>query len=156
MIVTKIALGFQGLYTRSTSLRHTLAAYGKASLQVNIIQIVFGVSLETGMTTGEQFVKRFFKKLTLENLINDEIFLNERVDVIATFGISLNPCTPVRFRRANGREVEITEIGLRHPTTRGTRTIHMFDVTDGGADYRLELDSERLTWHLTREGDRDA
>jgi hypothetical protein len=31
--------------------------------------------------------------------------------------------------------------------------IHVFDVTDGGADYRLEFDSERLTWHLTREAD---
>jgi hypothetical protein len=27
-------------------------------------------------------------------------------------------------------------------------------VTDGTADYRIEFDSERLTWSLTREGDR--
>lgn len=86
--------------------------------------------------------------------MNDEIFLHERVDVVATFGTGLNPCVPVRFRRANGREVAVTEIGLRHPTTRGLRTVHVFDVTDGGADYRLEFDSERLTWHLTMEGDR--
>lgn len=86
--------------------------------------------------------------------MDDETFLNERVQVIATFGGGLNPCRPVRFRRANGREVEITEIGLRHPTKQGKRTLHMFDVTDGGADYRLEFDSEQLTWHLTREGDR--
>ena len=88
--------------------------------------------------------------------MNDETFLNERIEVIATFGDGLNPCRPVRFRRANKREVEITEIGLRHPTTKGRRTIHIFDVTDGGADYRLEFDSEHLTWHLTREGDRHA
>lgn len=86
--------------------------------------------------------------------MNDEQFLNERVDVIAKFGSGLNPCVPIRFRRANGREVEITEIGLRHPTTQGNRMLHMFDVTDGGADYRLELDAERLTWRLTMEGDR--
>jgi hypothetical protein len=48
----------------------------------------------------------------------------------------------------------IEEIGLRHPTTAGRRTIHMFDVTDGGTDYRLEFDSEHLTWRLTMEGDR--
>ncbi|USN96722.1 MAG: hypothetical protein H6797_00785 [Candidatus Nomurabacteria bacterium] len=48
----------------------------------------------------------------------------------------------------------ITEIGLRHPGMKGRRTVHIFDVTDGQADYRLELDSERLTWMLTREGDR--
>ena len=86
--------------------------------------------------------------------MNDELFLNERVEVIAIFGDGLNPCKPVRFKRANGREVDITEIGLRHPTTAGRRMIHMFDVTDGGADYRLEFDSERLTWLLTLEADR--
>ena len=86
--------------------------------------------------------------------MNDELFLNERVQVVAVFGNGLHPCRPVKFRRANGREIEITEIGLRHPTTQGKRTVHMFDVTDGGADYRLEFDSERLTWRLTMEGDR--
>lgn len=85
--------------------------------------------------------------------MNDEIFLNERVEVVATFGTGLNPCNPVKFRRANGRVVEITEIGLRHPTVQGTRMVHMFDVTDGGADYRLEFDAERLTWRLLMEAD---
>lgn len=86
--------------------------------------------------------------------MNDELFLNERVDVLAKYGTGLNPCVPLKFRRANGREVVITEIGLRHPTEQGRRTLHIFDVTDDEADYRLEFDTERLTWHLTREGDR--
>ncbi|RYX79240.1 hypothetical protein EON76_00770 [bacterium] len=86
--------------------------------------------------------------------MNDETFLNERIDVVATFGTGLNPCVPIRFRRANGRIIEVKEIGLRHPTEKGRRTVHVFDVTDGEADYRIELDSERLVWHLTREGDR--
>ena len=86
--------------------------------------------------------------------MNDELFLNERIEVLATFGGGLNPCNPRKFKRANGRGIEIEEIGLRHPTEQGKRTIHIFDVTDGQADYRIELDSERLTWHLTREGDR--
>jgi hypothetical protein len=85
--------------------------------------------------------------------MNDELLLNERVMVVAVFGEGLNPCRPVRFRRASGREIDITEIGLRHPTQQGRRTMHVFDVTDGGADYRLEFDSERLTWVLTREAD---
>lgn len=85
--------------------------------------------------------------------MNDETFLNERIDVLASFGEGLNPCNPIRFRRASGREVTVTEIGLRHPSNAGMRTVHIFDVTDGGVDYRLELDSERLTWHLTREAD---
>lgn len=86
--------------------------------------------------------------------MNDELFLKERVDVLAKFGAGLNPCVPFKFRRKNGRVIDITEIGLRHPSIDGKKTIHIFDVTDGQADYRLELDSERLTWWLTREGDR--
>lgn len=85
--------------------------------------------------------------------MNDETFLNERIEVKAIFGEGLNPCRPVSFRRSNGREIVITEIGLRHPKNSGLKTMHIFDVTDDGADYRLEFDSERLTWHLTREAD---
>lgn len=107
--------------------------------------------------TGEQFNNRFSKTIIFQRIfviVNDEVFLNERIEVAATFGGGLNPCYPHKFKRANGRIVEVSEIGLRHPTTKGRRTIHVFDVTDGAADYRLEFDSERLTWRLTREGDR--
>lgn len=86
--------------------------------------------------------------------MNDEVFLNEAVDVVALFRPGRTMCEPIKFRRASGREVVITEIGLRHPTRQGTRTIHVFDVTDGGADYRLEFDSQRLSWRLTIEADR--
>lgn len=85
--------------------------------------------------------------------MNDETFLNERVDVVAVFAGGHEPCRPLRFRRRSGREVTITEIGLRHPAYAGRRAMHVFDVTDGGADYRLELDAERLTWRLVWEGD---
>lgn len=87
--------------------------------------------------------------------MNDEVFLNERVEVVATFSASgRDICFPRKFRRPNGRVYDVTEIGLRHPTTQGRRAVHVFDVTDGQADFRLEFDTERLTWHLTREGDR--
>ena len=85
--------------------------------------------------------------------MNDETFLNEAVQVVAVFKGGHHPCTPVRFKRANGREVTVTELGLRHPLPRGTKTIHAFDVTDGGTDYRLEFDGEQLTWRLTMEAD---
>jgi hypothetical protein len=85
--------------------------------------------------------------------MNGETFLNERIEVVCVFGSGLNPCRPIRFRRASGREIEITEIGLRHPNVQGKRTIHIFDVTNGEADYRIELDSEQLTWRLTMEAD---
>ncbi len=85
--------------------------------------------------------------------MNDETFLNERVEVIAIFTGGHHPCKPIRFKRPSGREIEVTELGLRHPVHTGLKTMHIFDVTDGGADYRLEFDSERLTWHLTMEAD---
>lgn len=86
--------------------------------------------------------------------MNDEIFLNERVEVVATFSTGLHPCQPVKFRRSSGREVVVSEIGLVFPAgSRGSQTVYVFDVTDGGADYRLEFDAQRLTWHLTREAD---
>lgn len=88
--------------------------------------------------------------------MNDETFLNEPVEVIAVFATGHQPCRPIRFRRPSGREVEVKELGLRHPVNSGLKTTHMFDVTDGGTDYRLEFDSERLTWRLTMEADHYA
>jgi hypothetical protein len=85
--------------------------------------------------------------------MNSETFLNERVQVVATFSTGYHPCHPVKFKRASGREVTVTELGLRHPGGNGQRMLHIFDVTDGGTDYRLEFDAERLTWHLTMEAD---
>lgn len=85
--------------------------------------------------------------------MNDEIFLNEKIKVLTTFGEGLNPCVPLRFKRLNGREFNVTEIGLRHPSMQGKRMVHIFDVTDGSTDYRLEFDAERLAWHLTRESE---
>lgn len=86
-------------------------------------------------------------------MMGDETFLNERVQVVAVFNTGNQPARPVRFKRANGREVQVSELGLRHPETVNGRLRHIFDVTDGGADYRLEFDAERLNWYLTMEAD---
>lgn len=86
--------------------------------------------------------------------MNTEIELNEQVDVVALFRPGRTMCEPIKFRRKSGREIVITEIGLRHPKPLGARLVHIFDVTDGGADYRLEFDAQHLTWRLTREADR--
>jgi len=77
------------------------------------------------------------------------ILINERVAVVAIFkkfdGISI--CEP-RKMRYKGLDIEFSELGLRHPTTAGKRNIHVFDMSDGANDYRLEFDSEALTWTL--------
>lgn len=76
--------------------------------------------------------------------------INERVDVVALYrkGDGLAAlCFPYKMRY-RGREIIFKELGMRHPTTRGKRMVHVFDVSDGTNDYRLEFDAEGLTWTL--------
>ena len=78
------------------------------------------------------------------------IEINERVDVVTVFkrrGDISSLCTPCKMRWRN-REVELTELALRHPTVQGKRMIHVFHVSDGANGYRLEFDAEQLTWTL--------
>jgi hypothetical protein len=56
-------------------------------------------------------------------------------------------CFPRRMEY-DGRRVDFTETGLVHPTKQGERMIHVFDMTDGSADYRLEFDAQALRWKL--------
>ncbi|CAN5673534.1 hypothetical protein BH23PAT1_BH23PAT1_2340 [soil metagenome] len=78
------------------------------------------------------------------------IEINERVDVVAVYkkrGDVGALCVPCKMRW-RGREVDLTELALRHPTVSGKRMIHVFHVSDGTNGYRLEFDSESLTWTL--------
>jgi len=78
------------------------------------------------------------------------IEVDERVDVVVRFGVHGDPltiCWPARMK-FRGQVIEFTELGLRHPTTKGKRMIHVFDMSDGTNDYRLEFDAEGLTWTL--------
>ena len=82
--------------------------------------------------------------------MNPIIELNERVDVVAVFkkrGDVGTLCMPCKMRY-KGQEIEFSELGLRHPTQAGRRMIHVFDMSDGVNDYRLEFDAEALTWTL--------
>jgi hypothetical protein len=56
-------------------------------------------------------------------------------------------CFPKRMEW-EGKRVDFTETGLVHPTQKGKRMIHVFDMTDGTADYRLEFDAQALSWTL--------
>lgn len=74
-------------------------------------------------------------------------YINERIDVVATFHRGTIPCLPIKIRWRN-QEIIMTDLGLHHPTEVGKRMIHVFDMSDGTNDYRLELDAESLTWTL--------
>ena len=76
--------------------------------------------------------------------------INEVVDVVPIFRANASDqfkCVPWKMVY-RGREIIFTQLGMRHPTSKGKRMIHVFNMTDGVNDYRIELDAERLTWTL--------
>ncbi|MDZ7744196.1 MAG: hypothetical protein U5K77_00330 [Candidatus Saccharibacteria bacterium] len=82
--------------------------------------------------------------------MNNSILINERVEVITVFRTHSSEgsiCVPAKMKYKN-QEILFTELGLRHPTSKGKRMVHVFDMSDGANDYRLEFDAEMLTWTL--------
>ncbi|MCA9350378.1 hypothetical protein H6794_02195 [Candidatus Nomurabacteria bacterium] len=78
------------------------------------------------------------------------ILINKPVSVAVVFtknGDINTLCLPKKMQYG-AKEIEFTELGLRHPTKKGKRMVHVFDMSDGVNDYRLEFDAERLTWLL--------
>lgn len=78
------------------------------------------------------------------------VAVNQRVDVVTIYHATASEnklCVPWKMRYG-GREVVFSVFGMRHPTTRGKRMVHVFEMSDGVNDYRLEFDAERLTWKL--------
>jgi hypothetical protein len=78
------------------------------------------------------------------------VLINERIEVVSIFkrkASAAKLCVPYMMRY-KGQDILFTELGLRHPTTAGQRTVHVFDMSDGNNDYRLEFDAESLTWTL--------
>lgn len=78
------------------------------------------------------------------------IEIDQRVEVITKFKSRGDPAGLVMPAKMRWRKQEIifSELGLRHPTAKGHRMVHIFDVSDGANDYRLEFDAEMLTWTL--------
>lgn len=82
--------------------------------------------------------------------MNPTLEINERIDVVAVFrraGDIQTLCVPVRMHWGS-RDIELTELALRHPTVQGKRMIHVFHMSDGSNNYRIEFDAEALTWTL--------
>lgn len=76
--------------------------------------------------------------------------VNQRIEVITVFkakGDSASLVMPAKMRLGK-QEVIFKELGLRHPTRKGKRMVHVFDMSDGVNDYRIEFDAEMLTWTL--------
>jgi len=76
--------------------------------------------------------------------------INKEVSIVAYYfknNARRLRCFPKRMEY-DGKRVDFTETGMVHPTKKGQRMIHVFDMTDGAADYRLEFDAMNLSWKL--------
>lgn len=76
--------------------------------------------------------------------------VNARVKVLVLYSVDADIGQAARPAKMiyGGREIVFSELGLYHPTSPGKRMVHVFDMSDGESDYRLEFDAERLTWTL--------
>ena len=87
--------------------------------------------------------------------MENSIVLNKAVNVVAFYfkntGQRLK-CFPKRIEYDSHR-VDFTETGLIHPVQKGHKLVHVFDMTDGNADYRLEFDAQNLDWKLVSIAD---
>ena len=84
--------------------------------------------------------------------MNPSIDINERIDVVALYyakGEFMALMKPIKMRWRN-QEITFTEQGLRHPTIQGKRMIHVFHMSDGVNNYRIEFDAENLNWTLVK------
>lgn len=78
--------------------------------------------------------------------------INEPVGVIASFrqGKFGSIIARPEIMHWRGRRYRISEIGLRHPTTKGSRMLHRFTFSINDMAYELEFDAEQLSWQLLR------
>ena len=87
----------------------------------------------------------------MENVVQ----INKDVNVVAYYfkdaGRRLK-CFPKRIEY-EGKSITFSDMGLRHPTKKGQRMIHVFNMTDGNADYCLEFDAQGLNWTLISVAD---
>lgn len=77
--------------------------------------------------------------------------VNQRVEVIVAFRRGVDSsllCFPAKMKYKN-QLIEFSELGFKHPTYEGKKMIHVFEMSDGINDYRLEFDAESLIWILT-------
>lgn len=73
--------------------------------------------------------------------------INERVSMITVYNRETGKVTPYKMRW-QGRTYLIKQVAYHHKARRGRTIFHIFHVTDGTNDYKLNLDTETLQWVL--------
>lgn len=73
--------------------------------------------------------------------------INQKIDVISVSKKGRGVIAPLRLRW-NGREFNITKIGLHHTVREGRQLFHIYSCTDGTTFFRLKCDTEIMQWTL--------
>jgi len=71
--------------------------------------------------------------------------LNQTIEVVAIF--KDNHCYPAKFVYQS-KTIVVEELNLHHQNRHGQTIIHVFDVSNGQTDFRLEFNTQTLIWKL--------
>jgi hypothetical protein len=80
------------------------------------------------------------------------IRVNQSVEIIASYKREGSKLMP-RIMEWNNRVYKFTRLGFHHATNKGKRLVHIFSVTDETSTFRLEFDTENLSWTLAEIAD---
>lgn len=78
--------------------------------------------------------------------------VNEPVSVLALFGNTQAKRRPMAFEW-RGRRYKILEVGLHHTVRQGRVLHHIYTVSDGTSDFRLDFDTDSQEWMLAEVSD---
>jgi len=78
--------------------------------------------------------------------------INEKVSVVAVYNRDNKSFLPQRLKW-QGRVYNISKLGYHHTQKLGRILHHIFSVTDGNLAFRLNLDTEVLSWTLEEVSD---
>ena len=81
-----------------------------------------------------------------------EQLIGDKISVISVYNRTKNIFSPVKIDW-QGRIYIIKKIGYHHQLKIGGTLHHVFTVTDGNTDFRLDFDSEMLSWTLEEVSD---
>ena len=78
--------------------------------------------------------------------------VNERISVITSYNRDKGEAT-IHKVRWNGRNYPITQMGYHHKIRAGRNILHVFHVNNSTISFKLQLDTENLTWWVLEVSD---
>lgn len=78
--------------------------------------------------------------------------IHERISVLTSYSRDKAQVTIHRLRW-NGRNYAITQIGYHHKIREGRNIFHVFHVNNDALSFKLQLDTENLSWWVLEVSD---